>query len=1516
MAQKFLTDIELTRGLKDSSGDLGSSGQVLSSTGTGLNWITNAATASVVYQDGFTGDGTTTAFTLANSIDNENKTQIYLDGVYQHKDTYSLSGTTLTFSTAPPNSSDIEVISFASVTADGDILTDSEFSSAGLMKTNGSGTYSIVTDNSSNWNTAYTYSQVGHLPLAGGTVSGNLIVTGDLTINGNTTTLSTQTVEVEDNILQLNTTQGSPDTATATTSGISVYRGNGVTQASFIFDDGDDTWDLTNNVTVAGNIRNTSGQILPNELSMGDNKKILVGNGDDLQIYHNGSNSIIDNNTNDLIIRCDGDDLKLLAEDDIVLRDNDDSTNFIHCVNGGGVKLYHNGNLKFETLSDGAKIHGEFYIDEKITHTGDGNTYLQFQTDRQTYVAGGVEFIDFANTTQDYITIGGSSDIDTRMQGGSGYIFIQGSNGYIGINDASPSYPFEVNGNTHIGGNISVSGTTFLDGDVTVGDTNSAFIGMARAGANYLAATNASGYLVFRTAGSNERMRIDSSGKVGIGLTNPGSFYADQLVVNEGMTLFSAGNSFLCFADGTSGDDRRRGEVRYEHSSNSMIFMTDASNRMTINGSGRVGIGTTSPQSLLHISATAPIISLTDTNSFTDANDRLIFRAGANEGLIQWYDDSANSTSTIAVFESGGNVGIGTTSPAEKLEVNGNIQSLDTVMLKNSSSGVKWQFYRDGNETLNFRYNNGSSWSANAISIKNNNNVGIGTYEPDGNLEVIASTTVSGASDSVNNVLIGLQAANRPTIILDTADTTYTNRTWNITNVGSAGSLFFGRNGLDVLVMKNDGKVGIGTTSPGATLDVSGSGAVIWVNPPAGNHSGINFRQGGTFKGWVGLNNTTGCINLGMDGSIANGINVNSSHNVGIGTTSPGAKLDVDGTIRLSTSGRIEGRAYPYTTNIGSTANATTTNITAGSSDKSEISLLGGDVGDRIEFKTNSTERMRITSTGAVLIGQTSAVSNHQLTVNGRIGGPTFSDSYLQFTGGNIIFKANDDIKLGYNQNVIVKQSGSIGIGTTSPAVNLHIASSTPKLRLQDTDGGYAEFAANNTDLVIKTDPDNAVGSSTIQFEIDGSEYMRLQQQGRLGIGTTSPTQALSVRDSGGSDTFRGIEVHNNDINNARAGICFKAYDWVQSAIWHGRGTADAYNGALVLGTNPDTTDLTVGGVTGRMWILNNGNIGIGTNNPQVKLQIVSSGTVSYAQFQTSSTGSNGANDGFTVGVNGSDAYLWQRENASLNLGTNDTSAVTINNSQNVGIGTTSPAYRLHISEAVDRSLSSSQAQMRIEGNGYSAFFALNTDSFQIGQNSNSRDLTFHSGASSADILERMRIKSHGDVVIGGTSTQNARTASFDVGTNNIVFDNCTTSGAGNGAEFQTFRRNNGTNSVQIGSIVMNGTSGITYATSSDYRLKENVVELTNALDRVDQLKPSRFNFISDGGRTIDGFLAHEVQDIVPEAIVGTKDEVDEAGNPKYQSIDQSKLVPLLVGAIKELKVEIEQLKTQINGTN
>ena len=115
------------------------------------------------------------------------------------------------------------------------------------------------------------------------------LVTGDLTVEGNNTILETQTVEVEDNILQLNTTQGSPNTATAATSGISVYRGDGVTQASFIFDESDDTWDLTNNLSLAGQL--TSGRILATAPQTGIHQLINASvNSTVLQLITTGDN--------------------------------------------------------------------------------------------------------------------------------------------------------------------------------------------------------------------------------------------------------------------------------------------------------------------------------------------------------------------------------------------------------------------------------------------------------------------------------------------------------------------------------------------------------------------------------------------------------------------------------------------------------------------------------------------------------------------------------------------------------------------------------------------------------------------------------------------------------------------------------------------------------------------------------------------------------------------------------------------------------------------------------------------------------------------------------------------------------------------------------------------------------------------------------------------------------------------------------------------------------------------------
>ena len=119
-----------------------------------------------------------------------------------------------------------------------------------------------------------------------------------------------------------------------------------------------------------------------------------------------------------------------------------------------------------------------------------------------------------------------------------------------------------------------------------------------------------------------------------------------------------------------------------------------------------------------------------------------------------------------------------------------------------------------------------------------------------------------------------------------------------------------------------------------------------------------------------------------------------------------------------------------------------------------------------------------------------------------------------------------------------------------------------------------------------------------------------------------------------------------------------------------------------------------------------------------------------------------------------------------------------------------------------------------------------------------------------------------------------------------------------------TFNNPNG----EVGRVTTNGSS-TAYNTSSDYRLKENVNYTWDATARLKELKPARFNFIADSDTTVDGFLAHEVNNVVPEAVSGIKDATDDEGNPIYQGIDQSKLVPLLVKTIQELELRITELE-------
>ena len=176
------------------------------------------------------------------------------------------------------------------------------------------------------------------------------------------------------------------------------------------------------------------------------------------------------------------------------------------------------------------------------------------------------------------------------------------------------------------------------------------------------------------------------------------------------------------------------------------------------------------------------------------------------------------------------------------------------------------------------------------------------------------------------------------------------------------------------------------------------------------------------------------------------------------------------------------------------------------------------------------------------------------------------------------------------------------------------------------------------------------------------------------------------------------------------------------------------------------------------------------------------------------------------------------------------------------------------------------------------------------------------------DAQERMRLTNNGNLTINGNSVLASGILSFPFygQTQNGLVIKSTWNG--NNASYVVIK--NSSDST-IGSITAT-TTATSFNTSSDYRLKENVVDITDGITRVKQLQPKRFNFIADADTTVDGFIAHEAQTVVPEAVTGTHNGVDENGDPVMQCIDKSKLVPLLTAALKEAIAEIESLKARV----
>ena len=170
---------------------------------------------------------------------------------------------------------------------------------------------------------------------------------------------------------------------------------------------------------------------------------------------------------------------------------------------------------------------------------------------------------------------------------------------------------------------------------------------------------------------------------------------------------------------------------------------------------------------------------------------------------------------------------------------------------------------------------------------------------------------------------------------------------------------------------------------------------------------------------------------------------------------------------------------------------------------------------------------------------------------------------------------------------------------------------------------------------------------------------------------------------------------------------------------------------------------------------------------------------------------------------------------------------------------------------------------------------------------------------------EAMRIDSSGNLMVGTTASlysipNGVAMSGSGIGVIVVGHENGTSSGNG----FINFNYNGGA----IGAINQSGTTNVSYNTSSDYRLKENIAPMTGALSVVQQLKPSTYNWKVDGSDG-QGFIAHELQAVVPDCVTGEKDAVNADGSIKPQGIDTSFLVATLTAAIQELKAEFDAYK-------
>ena len=385
--------------------------------------------------------------------------------------------------------------------------------------------------------------------------------------------------------------------------------------------------------------------------------------------------------------------------------------------------------------------------------------------------------------------------------------------------------------------------------------------------------------------------------------------------------------------------------------------------------------------------------------------------------------------------------------------------------------------------------------------------------------------------------------------------------------------------------------------------------------------------------------------------------------------------------------------------------------------------------------------------------------------------------------------------------DLTVATSGTTGITIRSGSSN------SGNIYFSDATSGTGEAAG----AIEYSHSDNRMSF----FTTTGTERMRIDSSGNVGIGTTSPDQPLHIKSN--TPYIKFEDDNDNQDWQIEARAFFSIYDVTDSAH--------------------------------RLVVDGDGNVGIGTTSPAEKLDVI--GNIKFGANSNGLIAEDGVNLVFKANAAARNAHIMTHDgNEDINLDPSGfiqfecagSEAMRIDSSGRVGLGKADPDHHLDVSDNTARA------------------------GIRVRQHTNNTANTY-----SNMILRHA----------AATSGQNAY---------GILFQN-------NGGS-------------EVGRIDY-GQSTTQYRTSSDYRLKENVVTISDGITRVKTLKPYRFNWIAEKGQPkVDGFFAHEVT-AVPEAISGTKDEVDSDNNPVYQGIDLSKLVPLLTAALQEAIGRIEALEAK-----